>query len=153
MGTQVATISALQVLGLFPSLADLFFLSLCIVFVLLPFPLWMTYGFFGLAIYYLELLFILSLYGFGRKVGNPYNRFDDSPFTFHDLGGLTRDIASNVDNQMDTLIGEAIAFRDSKILCEKEDTKLPPQSKSRQIRSILDDQSDGIYSDSDYNVV
>lgn len=163
VGTQVSIISALQVLGLFPALVDLLTLAIYIVFLFLPFPLWVNLGFFGLIVYYVELILVFGLYRFGRKIGNPYNRFDTSPYIYHDLGGIARDIAANVDNQMDTLIGEAIAFRDTNVLCGEEERKFPPKNfiqsrldvtntKNNNTRSSSGVAGVKTYSDSDYHI-
>ena len=57
------------------------------------------------------MIFIFSLYGISRKVGNPFDRFDNSYFTYHDLGKMANDTAENVDLQLDSIIEESISFR------------------------------------------
>lgn len=81
IGVQIVSISSIsasnnsiQVLGLAPPLKHLFFQMIYLTFIINPFPLWINYRFFGLIIYIAELLFIFSLYGISRKVGNPFDR-------------------------------------------------------------------------------
>lgn len=112
-----ASIDSIQVLGLAPPLKNLFFQMIYLTFIINPLPLWINYKFFGLIIYIAELLFIFSLYGISRKVGNPFDRRDNSYFIYHDIGYLVHEAARAVDSQMDKTIGESISMKNSGICC------------------------------------
>lgn len=108
VGTQVAVVSALQVLGLPRPVSDLLYFALVLVFVVQPWALWITYRYLMLILYVGELVFMFSLYGLSEKIGNPYDRFDSSPYIYHDIGKLSADLARNVDQQADVFIDEIL---------------------------------------------
>ena len=112
VGTQVSRVSALQVLGLPQPVTDLLWLGLITVFVLQPWALWVDLSYYMLIVYGLELVFFFSIWGLAQNIGNPYNRTDDSPFIFHDIGELSRGVAKNVDDQADKFVAEILSLNE-----------------------------------------
>ena len=112
VGTQVSRMSSNQVLGLPAPVSDLLWLALLAVFALQPWALWAELRYYMLIVYGLELVFFFSIWGLSQKIGNPFDRFDDSPFIFHDLGQLSRDVAHNVDDQAEKLIAEVLSLNE-----------------------------------------
>ena len=112
VGTQVSRMSSLQVLGLPTPVTDLLYLALLVVFALQPWALWASLRYYMLIVYALELVFFFSIWGLSQRIGNPFDRFDDSPYIFHDIGELSRGVARNVDDQADKLFAEVLSLNE-----------------------------------------
>ncbi len=112
VGTQAAILNGLAVRGTIAPYSDILLAGLIIWSLFFPWELWGPFRYWSLLIYIVAITFVYGIYSLSRRIDNPFNRGSDSPYIYHDIGALTRDIAENVDDVFDKAMAEAWAFRE-----------------------------------------
>lgn len=138
VGSQASRLNALSVLGFPAPYADVLLVGLVLWALFFPWELWTEFRYMGIAIYFVAISFVFGIWRLSDLITNPYDRADTSPYMYHDLGLLTRDIAANVDDVFDKFVAEAL-------LHDREDglsSGAPAASSSSPSSSAADRDSD-----------
>jgi hypothetical protein len=114
---QKSTLLALPTLGIAPIYDRLLLLLFIVSLLLLPAELWPHFRSWTPFIHLIASTALFTLYEASRLFGNPFDRLDDSPFSYYDTGAVARSTSREVDHAFEKLFARLrVAYENENVL-------------------------------------